>query len=167
MFRAIDDFLRVWQQQSAATAGILDALTDSALAQRASPGHWSLAQIAWHLVRTLQWMMGRTGLAVAGPSADTPVPTGAAAIAEGYRQAARALAEAVQTGWMDETLLIEDDMYGETWPRGFTLLALLIHQAHHRGQMTPLMRQAGLDFPGTCGPSREEWAQWGMEPLEV
>jgi uncharacterized damage-inducible protein DinB len=35
------------------------------------------------------------------------------------------------------------------------------HQAHHRGQMTVLMRQAGLTVPGVYGPAREERAQWG------
>ena len=35
-----------------------------------------------------------------------------------------------------ETLLIEDEMYGETWSRGMTLFYLIAHQTHHRGQMT-------------------------------
>ena len=53
-------------------------------------------------------------------------------------------------------------MYGESWTVGFTLLALITHQAHHRGQMTVLMRQAGLTVPGIYGPAREEWASYGM-----
>jgi uncharacterized damage-inducible protein DinB len=40
---------------------------------------------------------------------------------------------------------------------------LIQHQAHHRGQMTVLMRQAGLPVPGIYGPSKEEWANFGME----
>ncbi|MHB8840055.1 MAG: DinB family protein, partial [Gemmatimonadaceae bacterium] len=40
--------------------------------------------------------------------------------------------------------------------RGFVLTVLMNHQWHHRGQMTVLMRQAGLSVPGVCGPSREE-----------
>jgi hypothetical protein len=55
------------------------------------------------------------------------------------------------------------DMYGDTWTRGMVLEALIRHEAHHRGQMTVLMRQAGLVVPGCYGPAREEWAQWGME----
>jgi uncharacterized damage-inducible protein DinB len=58
-------------------------------------------------------------------------------------------------------------MYGERWTRGFTLFASLLHEVHHRGQMTVLMRQAGLAVPGTAGPSKQEWAQWGMAPPEV
>jgi uncharacterized damage-inducible protein DinB len=53
-------------------------------------------------------------------------------------------------------------MYGDEWPRGQALSALVLHQAHHRGQMTVLMRQAGLPVVGVYGPAREEWAAMGM-----
>ncbi|WP_258881781.1 DinB family protein [Paenibacillus sp. sptzw28] len=32
------------------------------------------------------------------------------------------------------------------------------HQIHHRGQMTILIRQAGLTAPGIYGPNEEETA---------
>ena len=44
--------------------------------------------------------------------------------------------------WTDDTLRTKDDMYGEQWARGYTLTSLILHQVHHRGQMTVLMRQA-------------------------
>jgi uncharacterized damage-inducible protein DinB len=69
--------------------------------------------------------------------------------------------------WSDETLQIEDDMYGEMWKRGKTLGSLINHEIHHRGQMTVLMRQAGLKVPGIYGPSKDEWAQYGMKPPEI
>jgi uncharacterized damage-inducible protein DinB len=40
------------------------------------------------------------------------------------------------------------------------------HEIHHRGQMTVLMRQAGLKVPGVYGPSREEWTAYGMPPQD-
>ncbi|MDM7920662.1 MAG: DinB family protein, partial [Pyrinomonadaceae bacterium] len=67
--------------------------------------------------------------------------------------------------WNDDTLLQEDNMYGETWTRGLTLFYLMAHQADHRGQMTVLMRQAGLPVPGVYGPSKEEWLAHGMPAL--
>jgi uncharacterized damage-inducible protein DinB len=56
-------------------------------------------------------------------------------------------------------------MYGETWKRGLTLFYLLMHQAHHRGQMTVLMRQAGLPVIGIYGPAKEEWAAQGLPEM--
>ncbi|HBP64402.1 MAG TPA: hypothetical protein DD730_09030 [Desulfosporosinus sp.] len=58
-------------------------------------------------------------------------------------------------------------MYGETWTNGHTLRALIDHQIHHRGQITVLMRQAGLKVPGIYGPSREDWRQMGMKPPRI
>ena len=57
-------------------------------------------------------------------------------------------------------------MYGEKWTRAFTLGALIGHQCHHRGQVTVLMRQAGLKVPGIYGPAQEEWAVYGMPAQE-
>jgi len=56
-------------------------------------------------------------------------------------------------------------MYGEVWKNGATLFILVTHQAHHRGQMTVLMRQAGLKVIGVYGPAKEEWLQMNMEPM--
>jgi uncharacterized damage-inducible protein DinB len=53
-------------------------------------------------------------------------------------------------------------MYGQTWKRRDVLMALVMHQAHHRGQMTVLMRQAGLLVPGIYGPAREEWSKMNI-----
>ena len=111
-------------------------------------------------------MMERTGLKVAGPSHDSPPPASAGAIVAAYETASKAVADGV-AGWTDATLEVEDDMYGEKWPRGSTLQALVVHQAHHRGQMTVLMRQAGLKVPGVYGPAREEWTAYGMQPPAV
>ena len=60
------------------------------------------------------------------------------------RERVRPLVAALEAGWSDESLLQEDDMYGETWPRGKSLLALIDHEVHHRGQLTAMLRQAGL-----------------------
>jgi len=112
-------------------------------------------------------MMRRTGLDVKGPAEDTPVPEHAADIAAAYEEAAASLDEEIRLEWSDKSLESEDDMYGDRWKRGVTLLALLMHQAHHRGQMTVVMRLAGLKVPGLYGPAREEWASLGMQPPEI
>jgi hypothetical protein len=35
-------------------------------------------------------------------------------------------------------------------------------KSRYRGQMTVLMRQAGLKVPVIYGPAREEWQEFGM-----
>jgi len=58
-------------------------------------------------------------------------------------------------------------MYGEMWTIETVLKVLFTHQIHHRGQMTVLMRQAGLKVPGLYGPAKEEWAEFGGQAPEI
>lgn len=167
MFRTIADFKDTWHGESQATLKLLRLLSDASLAQPVSPEGRTLGRLAWHVTLSVGEMMSRTGLSLDGPAEDAPVPAQAGAIAEAYERAARSLANAVDRAWTDETLEAEDDMYGQKWTRGRTLSVLVLHQAHHRGQMTVLMRQAGLVVPGICGPAREEWAAFGMPAPEV
>jgi uncharacterized damage-inducible protein DinB len=166
MFRRVGDFLKAWGQERDATLKVLRALSDASLAQAVTKDDRTLGRLAWHLATTLGEMMERTGLTVGGPSHESQPPASVAAIVAAYETAAQAVADGV-AAWTDATLEVEDDMYGEKWPRGQTLQALVAHQAHHRGQMTVLMRQAGLAVPGVYGPAREEWTTYGMPPPAV
>jgi uncharacterized damage-inducible protein DinB len=166
MFRTIDDFERTWAGESESTVKVMRSLTDASLGQMVAPGGRTLGRIAWHVVQTLAEMGGHAGLKVEGANEHTPQPSSAAAIADAYAANATAVAKAVRASWKDADLPEEIEMYGETWPRGKALWALIAHEAHHRGQMTVLMRQAGLAVPGVYGPAREEWAMYGMAAQE-
>jgi len=167
MFRRISDFQAAWAHERESTLAVLRALTDAALAQAVTKEGRTLGRLAWHVATTPGEMMERTSLVVGGPPHDSPVPATASAIVEAYDVASASLLGAIAKGWKDETLDVEDDMYGQRWSRGQTLQALIVHQAHHRGQMTVLMRQAGLRVPGVYGPAREDWAAMGMPTPEV
>jgi uncharacterized damage-inducible protein DinB len=166
VFRRVDDFLAVWEYEAEATLKILGALTDASLVQRFHQNVRTLGRLAWHITQSIPEMGARTGLALAGPAEDEPIPTSAAAVAERYREAADSLAREVRAQWSDATLAVEDQMYGERWPRGRTLFVISGHQAHHRAQMMVLMRLAGLPVPGVYGPTKEEWGRFGMPPQE-
>ncbi len=94
------------------------------------------------------------------------IPASMAEIINTYQALAGELAKDLQA-WPDSGLEKSDDMYGQQWQRGKTLLVLLLHQAHHRGQMTVLMRQARLKVPGVAGPAKEDWASFGQQPPAV
>lgn len=167
MFRTLADFQKAWKGERDATLRILKALTDASLSQAVTEDDRTLGRMAWHLAQSLSEMMPRTGLPMMEPAQDDPVPASAAAIAEVYERASKAVADEIAARWTDATLEVQDDMYGMQWARGETLNALIVHQAHHRGQMTVLMRQAGLTVPGVYGPAREEWSAHGMTAPKV
>ncbi|MCC6243930.1 MAG: hypothetical protein IT353_13890 [Gemmatimonadaceae bacterium] len=164
MYATLRDFLSDWEFESSKTQLLLDRLTDLSLTQSIYPGGRDIGRLAWHITQTLPEMMERTGLHVGGVAATDVMPARASVIASAYREAAASLAKELTDHWTDETLDRTDDMYGETWSRRMTLHALVAHQTHHRGQLSVLMRQAGLVVPGVYGPSREEWEQIGMTP---
>ncbi len=167
MFTTISSFVYVWSQELESTQKLFKHLTDKSLHQAVGPEGRTLGRLAWHITTTIPEMMNRTGLKITTPDPEAPVPPSAKQIFNAFNDAAIALLEQVQAQWTDASLQEEDDMYGEKWKRGNTLMSLVLHQVHHRGQMTVLMRQAGLSLPGLYGPAREEWAAFGMEPPKV
>lgn len=166
MLRKVDDFVKDWEYEAESTGKILNALTDESLSQKVTPEGRDLGFLGWHLTQTLGEMLERVGLKIDAPGFDKDCPKKASEIADAYIKAAMSVTDEVKNNWTDETLLQTDDMYGETWARGLTLFYLIAHQAHHRGQMTVLMRQAGLPVPGVYGPSKEEWAAMGAPAMQ-
>lgn len=167
-YKTIEEFLNEWAYESESTIKVLANLTDESMNQKVTPDRRSLGFLGWHITETIGEMMGKTGLKVFTPDLTTGHwdEKSADNLRECYKHASESLVEKLKQEWKDETLQTEDDMYGETWKRGFTLGCLITHQIHHRGQMTVLMRQAGLKVPGVYGPSYEEWIAYGMEPLK-
>lgn len=163
----IEQFVATWGYESDATQKCFDHLTDASLGQAVAKDGRTIARLAWHITQTIPEMMRGTGLQVTGPGEHEAPPAHAAEIASAYRAAAESLLKEIRANWTDATLAVTDEMYGEKWTRAQTLQALVAHQIHHRGQLTVLMRQAGLQVPGVYGPAREEWAGMGMEPPAI
>ena len=166
VYTNLEEFLNDWAYESSATQKVIDNITDEAMNQKVYPEGRSLGFLGWHITETIGEMMGKTGLKLFTPDLEGGhwKEESAADLKTCYKNAADSLTEKIKLSWDNDTLKIEDDMYGEKWKRGATLNILITHQAHHRGQMTVLMRQAGLKVPGFYGPSKEEWAAMGMEP---
>jgi uncharacterized damage-inducible protein DinB len=167
MFRRLSDFYGDWGYNSGSTQKILDVLTDDSLKQEVTSSNRNLGRIAWHLVTSIQVLMLPTGLTFDSPSQDEPVPATSKEIADTFRQVNKSFIEAVQSKWIDEDLTVLNNIFGQELPNGVTLSILNQHQIHHRGQITVLMRQAGLMVPGIYGPAREEWAKLGLEEPEI
>lgn len=163
MFQTLDDFLKGWKIEADATQNILNQLTDESLTQQVTPQNWTLGRIAWHIVAAIGNIASRAGLSCNSPAEDYPVTTSAKFISDSYQQACSEIVQALESQWTDSSLREEHDIMGQKLSKGDLLLFMILHQIHHRGQMTILMRQAGLTVPGLYGPSKEEWAMVGME----
>lgn len=163
MYHKLQDFLNDWEYESKATLKIFNAMNNESLEQKVYDDGRTLGYLAWHITISVGEMMNRTGLSVKMPDENSNYPPDAAKIVSTYEDVCNSLVGEINTKWKDDTLQVEDEMYGEKWKRGSTLGILITHQVHHRAQMTVLLRQAGLKVPGIYGPSKEEWSQIGME----
>jgi len=137
-------------------------LTDDVLDQRIYAEGRTLCRLANHIVETLTEMPHSAGLPVEEAVCQF---TSAADLYQAYLKYATQLEELIVKNWTDAMLGDIIPMYGMQWTKGAVLRSLLMHQAHHRAQMTVLMRQAGLIIPGIYGPAREEWLAMGREAL--
>jgi uncharacterized damage-inducible protein DinB len=166
MYRKVSDFLDDWKNESEMTLCIFKNLTDASLTQRVTQTGRSLGFLAWHITLTPREMLERAGLVIDSPVTHAPVPHTVNEIIKTYEKVSASVTEIIGEKWKDEFLAEKTLMYGEMWAKGVTLSVLIRHQTHHRGQMTVLMRQAGLTVPGAYGPAREEWAAFGMPTME-
>ncbi len=160
----LQDFINDWAYESEATLKLFNNLTDESLNKVVNENVRTAGRLAWHITTSISEMAQRTGLKFHSVQSDSPIPATAKEITDAYKEASENLLEAVKSNWNDDSLLIEDDMYGEMWKRGTTLGVIINHQIHHRGQLTVIMRLLGLKVPGVYGPAKEEWVNYGMQP---
>ncbi|MFA7419202.1 MAG: DinB family protein [Melioribacteraceae bacterium] len=165
LVKTVGDFLASWKYESESTLKVFANLTDESLNQKVTEEGRSLGFLAWHITQTIGEMMSKAGLSFEDFDENAAVPVSAEQIKSEYEKLSSKMSSQVEKDWNDNMLDDDLNMYGQTWKRGDVLASLLAHQTHHRGQMTVLMRQAGLKVPGVYGPSKEEWATYGMEPL--
>jgi uncharacterized damage-inducible protein DinB len=159
MFINVEEFITEWKLEEENTLKLLNVMTDESLDQSIGDDLRSLGELAWHITTAIKEIISESGLQFEAPTGKDEMPGSAKEISEKYSQASNAMIEAVKLKWTDESLKEMIKAFGFMEMPIFALLRMAIqHQTHHRGQMTVLMRQAGLVIPGMYGPSREEWA---------
>lgn len=163
MYHRIADFLGDHAAEAEGTLKLFRAVRETAAQQSVVPGGRTLGRLAWHVTCALGEVANSARIGTLAPHDDQTgdVPS-MAHITAAYEASAKAFADLLASQWTDAMLDEEIEMYGMRWRRGNALTMVITHQAHHRGQMTVLMRQAGLEVPGILGPAQQEWAQWGM-----
>ncbi|WP_163970320.1 DinB family protein [Oceanobacillus halotolerans] len=158
MYRTKADFLTDWSTAAEGTIQVMDSLTDNTLDQAIVEGHSTLGWLGWHLAMSLAFFGGQAGLNIKPAGDPENVPNQANTIKDAYKTMAEELKQEAEQSLTDEKMTETVDFLGNEVPRGAVLRSLVDHQTHHRGQMTVLLRQAGLPVPGVMGPTKEQQA---------
>lgn len=154
MYRQVDDFLSEWAASAHGTIQVLKAVTDEKLEQSIVEDHSTLGWLGWHLVGAAGYFSYLAGLQVPMIRQEDPIPSKVAEIVAAYEKVANDVKEEAAK-LSNEDLLEEVKGFNGPVKRGALLRVLIDHQTHHRGQMTVLLRQAGLPVPGVLGPTKE------------
>lgn len=155
MYRTVADFIEDWSISAKGTLKVLQSLTDEKLGQAIVEGHSTLSWLGWHLAICPAFFMGQIGLQVTPAGDAAQIPDRASEIVRAYSQIAEDVKQEVKQKLTDDLMIEPIETFAGTLPRGAMLRTLIDHQTHHRGQMTVLLRQAGLHVPGVLGPTKE------------
>lgn len=154
MYRTVEDFLGDWKASAKGTLKVMQAITDDKKDVAIVEGHNSLQWLAWHLVSVAGAIGHFAKLQIPAPGPDMAMPNSMQEITEYYEHVVEAYLQEVSK-LTDNQLLEEVPAFGGTMRLGKLLRKLVDHQTHHRGQMTVLLRQAGLVVPPVMGPTAE------------
>lgn len=165
MFRTIADFESVWNEEREATLRIFRLLSDKTFHQKPHDNVRDPATLASHITHTIGEMLARTGIQVEGYHEEADNAWTVAELVSAYEKQSASALQQIKQHWTDASLADMHDMYGEQWSSTQVLQSLVMHQIHHRGQLTVVMRLLQLPVTGIFGPAREEWALMGLPPM--
>jgi len=156
LYRTVNDFVTDWSDASMGTLQVLQSLTDEKLNQAIVEGHSTLEWLGWHLATSPVFFAGLVGLNVENAVERNKEEIKASDIVDTYKKIVEAVKSETLSNLTDEKMVEKIESFAGETTRGALLHKLLDHQTHHRGQMTVLLRQAGLPVPGVMGPTKEE-----------
>lgn len=158
MYHNANEFLDMYGWEADCTARVLGALTDESLSQKKADaeGHPTLGGLAWHVATCPSYVLAQIELPM--PEFEHEIPAGTSldriqSIHADQVERVKANVAKLTPEDLNKVYRVFDRM---DWPAWQLLASLISHEVHHRGQMTVLMRQAGLTVPNIYGPNYEE-----------
>lgn len=154
-------FLKNWDREAENTLKLLRALPVSQYDFRPDAGGRSLGELAWHLAEGDAYMsygidQNNFGGDLRPPNLERPRQV--EALAPGFERVHKEAVARIQkltAADLDRTI----PFFGQSIAiRDILWDMIIVHGAHHRGQLALMCRLAGGQTPGLYGPNREETA---------
>lgn len=166
IYKKIDDFITDWKVESESTLRIFLSIINGSISDKVHENVRSIATLSWHMTYYITEVSKMAGLQVDGPETHSKVPSSIEDIIDAYKNVSASLIKEVKSKWNDSSLNDIVEIFGKKMKKGETLSLLIMHQAHHRGQLTILIRLSGLKIPGIYGPAKEEWAAMNLPAMD-
>lgn len=159
MYANVQQFLGAYKHEAETTQRVLNALTDASLETRKTADDLSIRDLAWHVATGPGHMLHHEGFPFDSNSWQTPEGISAAQLAAKFGEISGGVLDYAQNNLADADFNREATWFGFTLPLGVWMNMIVNHEVHHRGQLSVLMRQAGLTVPSIYGPNKEETAE--------
>lgn len=159
MKNELELFKETWEREHVKTMKLLESLPRDGYDFRPDPDGRSLGELAWHLAEPEAY--GSFAIERGGYSRDSRPPgierpRKVEELSKGFERIHRdavARVEKLQPGDLDRSI---NSFSGEPITvRNVLWESMLLHEIHHRGQLTMLSRQAGGRPSPVYGPTRE------------
>jgi len=155
VFSTLREALDLWSRQAAITRRVIAALPESAYPARPHEKSRTGAELAWHIATDpYSYVTGTLKLKVRGIPVTTP-PATSESLLHAYDAIHRDCVAAIERK-DDAWLKAGAKMDGRATTNGFVLGSMVLHEAHHRGQLALYVRMAGGKVPWICGPSADD-----------
>lgn len=156
MYSNLNDFISAYAHEGQTTVRVLEALSDDKLGHEKAAGDTSIAELAWHIASAPSYMLKHEGIDIDFSYAP-PEGVTVAQIVEEYKRIHGAALEGAKAKLGEAEMTRSATWFGYELPLGVWMNMIPNHEVHHRGQLTAMMRNAGLKVPGCYGPNKEEF----------
>jgi uncharacterized damage-inducible protein DinB len=157
-------FFGVWEQETQNTIKLLKALPASQYDFRPDASGRSLGELAWHLAEGDAYMsfgIDKGEFDMSGRPPNITRPMKVEELAPAFEVVHRDAVERLKK-LTDADLDRQVPFFGMTFSiRDVLWNMIIVHGAHHRGQLSLMCRLAGGQTPGLYGPNREDVAAMG------
>lgn len=154
MFTSLDDALSSLSAQSAITRAVLAAVPETSWSWKPHPVSRSGGELAWHVATGFHWFASEP-LKLKIPPKPAAAPSSPSAVVEAFDAMTTSALDALKKkddAWVRE----KADFFGRPTTNGGIVEIHLIHEAHHRGQLSTYIRINGGKVPAICGPSADQ-----------
>ncbi|MCB1222106.1 DinB family protein [bacterium] len=156
MFTNAQQFIGEYTYESGITRSLFANLTDATLGQAQADGLYNLGQIAWHISSSRCYLFGQTGFDMPDQGHGFPENMTADMIRQNYDMLLERVLSQAATKSDDDLNVVYRFFDKMNVSLGQMMRMVISHEVHHRGQLSVLMRQAGLGIPGIYGPNAED-----------
>jgi uncharacterized damage-inducible protein DinB len=158
MYHNAAEFLDMYGWEAECTGRVLGALTDESLDHHKATAnsHRPLGNLAWHVATAPSYVLAQIELPMPEYEHEIPDGTTLARIQTIHADQVEHVKANVAKLTPEDLKKVYHVFDRMDWPAWQLLAGLIAHEIHHRGQMTVLMRQAGLTVPNIYGPNLEE-----------